>query len=449
MAVGAVVLIAGLVLVAGAGTDVPFYDQWGIEGQWLYPRWLAGDWRWLDLTRAFNEHRIAWTQALDLGLFAIDGQWDPLVQLVVNAALRALVAGGVAWLVWRRTAAAMRPGAMAAIALAFLPVLAWHNVLWGIESHAAFVLGFSIMALALLGDGERSTRRMLTGLVAAGAALLAMGPGALVPVALLGMILLRAIEARRRPGWKELGPALVLLGVAAAMRVEATQHAALRPEDAGAWLSALGRLLAWPGEGWPVAVAMNLPMVAIVTGRLARRRTARRGEDFVLLAGFWSGAVAFATAWVRGGSAELATGVPSRYVDFLVLLPLANAWSAATLANEMTERWRRSARIVAAAWGVFVFAGWLGLSAQMWRGVLAPRMRDREAPVRLLREFQRTGDAAVFAGQPRLLVPAPDLGLVRAVLEDPRMRGKLPPSLQPERPMGPLSRGVRLLLERQ
>jgi hypothetical protein len=55
----------------------------------------------------------------------------------------------------------------------------------------------------------------------------------------------------------------------------------------------------------------------------------------------------------------------------------------------------------------------------------------------------------VFEGQPKLLVPHPNLDSVRAVLSDPRMRGALPPSLQPERPPGPLSRGVRAVLGRQ
>jgi len=55
----------------------------------------------------------------------------------------------------------------------------------------------------------------------------------------------------------------------------------------------------------------------------------------------------------------------------------------------------------------------------------------------------------VFAGQPRLIVPHPNPESVRVVLTDPRMRGALPPSLQPGQPMGPWSRAVRTLLGRQ
>jgi hypothetical protein len=249
--------------------------------------------------------------------------------------------------------------------------------------------------------------------------------------------------------WREAWPALALLGAAWVARVTVAQHAGLRPETWGDFFVVAGRLLAWPHVGQPVAaIVMNLPLAMVVAGRLARRRTAAKGEDVVLLAGAWSAAVALATAWMRGGSGELAVGVPSRYVDFIVLLPLTNAWCVAVLVCEAAGRWRRSAWLVAVAWGVFLLVGWSGLSAQMWRGVIGPRMRDREAPARLLRKFQRSDDAAVFAGQPRLLVPSPDLGVVRAVLKDPRMQGHLPPSLQPERPMGPLSRAVRWTLRR-
>lgn len=91
---------------------------------------------------------------------------------------------------------------------------------------------------------------------------------------------------------------------------------------------------------------------------------------------------------------------------------------------------------------------WGGLSVEVTKGIVLPRMRDRDAPVRLAVAFQRSGDAAVLAGPPRLLVPRPNPESVRAVLTDVRLRGALPPSLQPDRPMGPLSRAARWLLGR-
>jgi hypothetical protein len=452
-AVFGVVLAAQLVLVAVAGTDIPFYDQWDIEGRWLYPVWCEGNLRALDLFQPFNEHRILWTNLLNLGLFAANGQWDPLVQLVAIAVLRAACAAGIAWQFSAGFAGRWRGAIVALVATAFLPHLAWHNVLWGIESHAYFVLGFSLVALACLGEpDELSAGRTLAGLVAGLAAFLAMGPGALVPIVLLGMAALRMAERRRidRAIARHLAVAAVLLVAALFLRTAGGETAAMRPSSGMEFVVAAGRTLGWPHVASPpAALAMNAPLLWIVIARGRCRRRAAPGEDFVILAGGWSVAVALATAWMRGGGAELSVGVPSRYVDFLVPLPLANAWCALVLTREAGANWGRRARWMTGAWAAFLLVGWVGLSTEVMRRLILPRARDREAPVRLTRAFQETGDVAVFVGQPRLLVPYPDPGKsVRAVLADPRLRGMLPPSLQPERPMGPLSQAVRWVLGR-
>jgi hypothetical protein len=237
----------------------------------------------------------------------------------------------------------------------------------------------------------------------------------------------------------------ILALVAWALHQPMAEHAALQAQSPGQFLVALGRLLAWPHTAQPwAALILNLPLAVYFGGRLLQRRAAVAGEDFVALLAGWALLVAVAAAWSRGGGAEFASGVPSRYADFIVLLPLANVWCVSILALAAAPK----VRLVAAGWGVFVCIGWLGLSAEVMRGIILPRACDRDAPVRLVREFQRTGDAAVFAGQPRLLVPHPNPESVRAVLQDSRMRGVLPPSLQPEQPRGPLSRGVRGVIGR-
>lgn len=444
------VLSAQLWLVAGAGTDIPFHDQWNIEGQWLYPRWQEGSLRFGDFFQAFNEHRIAWTHALNLALFSINGQWDPLVQLAAIAILRAGCATGIAWMMGSALGGRGRLFVAAGVGFAFLPHLAWHPVLWGIESHSYFVLGFSLITLVLLGTGETTRSRMVAGLFAGIAALFAMGPAALVPLALLGLIAVRAIELRR---WSELwnsraAAAVTLLAAAWLLHVRVAQHEQLEPVGWVQFFTATGRLLAWPHVGQPwAALALNLPLFFLIIGRLRRVRQPVVGEDFVVLMAGWSVAVSLAAAWVRGGSGELYAGVPSRYVDFIVLLPLANGWAAVTLVRENSPR-QRIVLLVGLAWGIFLAAGWAGLSAETWRGVIGPRLHDRAAPERLAREYQISRNPAVFAGQPRLLIPYSYLGAIQAVLDDPRLQGKLPPTFQPERPQGPLSRAVRWVLGR-
>jgi hypothetical protein len=451
-AVFILVLFAQIALVAVAGTDIPFHDQWDVEGRWLYPSVRAGTLGVTDFLRPHNEHRITWTHLLNFVLFTANGQWDPLVQLLVVAVLRASCAAGLAWQVAKYLPWFSRAAVGAVATIAFMPHLAWHGVLWGFESQIYFSIGFALFTLALLSTEHLSVRRALLGVAAGVAALVAMGPSALAPIALLGLAGLRMVE---RPHVDRslvclVGSAVGLLVLAAMLRVEVQAHAELRAQGFKRFFEVAARVLAWPHVNSPfAALAMNLPLLIVAFGRVLRRRVSRRGEDFVLLVGGWSAAIGLATAWARGGSWELSRNVPSRYVDFVVLLPLANCWAAMVLAQEVTTRWKTSARLLASAWGVFLFVGWLGLSASVMRGIVLPRARDREAPVRLIRAFQMTGDASIFEHQPRLLVPHPNSDVVRAVLNDPRLEGALPPSLQPEKPQGPLSRAARDLFGHQ
>ncbi len=445
------VLAAQLWLVAAIGTDIPFQDQWDVEGRRLYPAARDGSLSFGDLFQAHNEHRIAWTKGLDLVLFRLNGQWDPLVQLVAGAVLHALVAAMLVGLLGRGRPVRQVWFVAAGVALFCLPLAGWHSAVWGFQSQVYFAVLFAVASFTCLADPAVSARRRSLGWLAAAAGLLAMGPGGLMPVALLGLVGLRAVESRHldREIWEQAWPALLLLVAAVLLRVHVPEHDTLRATAPGQYLVVALRMLAWPHVAQPIAaVAMVLPMTLAVAGRLLGRRKAAVGEDAALLLGGWGVLVALAAAWARGGSGEFLLGVPSRYVDFVVLLPLANAWFAVVLAGEAAEPGRVRARILAAAWGVFLIVGWAGLTAEVMRGIILPRARDPEAPVRLVRAFQATGDPAVFAGQPRLLVPHPDPESVRAVLNDPRMSGALPPSLQPERPMGPLSRAVRWLLGR-
>ncbi len=437
------VLVAQLVLVAVAGTDIPFHDQWDVEGRGLYPAMREGG---ASVAAAFaphNEHRIVWTHLLNRGLFAANGQWDPLVQLVAGAGLHAVVAGCLAWFLTVGLGARFVWLVGAGVTLLSLPLAGWHNALWGFQSQVYFAVGFAVIGFGLLTSRETTLGTTLAGWLAVAASLLAMGPGLLVPVALAGLWLWRRREGTAT--WLQLVPAGALVLVAWALHTPVEAHDALRPASPINFLEALGRLLAWPHTGQPWAAwVMNLPVAVVLGRRWLTKRTQGGGEDFVLLVAGWGWLVAAGAAWSRGGSEEFAAGVPSRYADFLLLLPLANFWSAVVLAREASRR----GRWLAGAWAVFVFAGWLGLSAEVWRGIVQPRARDREAPARLVRDFQMTGNSAVFAGQPRLLVPHPNPESVRAVLTDLRLQGALPPSLQPERPPGPLSRGVRTLLGR-
>ncbi|MES2696135.1 MAG: hypothetical protein V4773_21870 [Verrucomicrobiota bacterium] len=444
-AIFGVVLAAQLWLVAVAGTDIPYQDQWDVEGGWLYPATVDGSLQGTELLRPHNEHRIVWTHALNLLLFKANGQWDPLVQMSAGAGLRAALAALLGGMILSTVSAATRGWVALGVTVLFLPHLAWHNVLWGFQSQVYFVLLFSVAALWLLAGERLSWRRQAAALALGMSALLAMGAGALVPAAVGGLLLVR--WAGRRPDVSALVPVLALLGAAWVMRVAVPAHEALRPQTTAEALRTAVMFLSWPHVGQPLAaLALNLPLLVTVATRVVGQRQTFAGENFALALTGWGLACALAVAAMRGGGREFEHGVPSRYVDFVSMLVVGNVWLSAGAIHQVAGGQRKLARTGFFAWLAFLFVGWLGLSAQVWRGIVRPRAADREAPVRLAVEFQRSGNAEVFAGQPLLFVPHPNPESIRRVLKDPRLEGKLPPSLQPERPVGPLSRAVRTVV---
>ena len=448
-----IVTSAQLWLVAAAGTDIPYQDQWDAEGSSLYPLWQDGTLEIGDVLRPHNEHRIIWTKLLDLALFTINGQWDPLVQLAVGALLRGAIATVlVVGLLAEGVGRAASVVGICVVSLTFLPHLGWFNALWGFQSQVYFSVFFSVLALLWLGTGVVTQPRLMAGFFSGVAAQLAMSAGAFVPVAVLGVVGLRFLERR---AWKQADlavaiPCLLLLALAVALRVDVPAHATLQTRSAVDWLTVFLRIAAWPHDSQPLAAfALNAPVVLLVANRVWRAsRTDGPGEDFALLLAGWALAGAAAVAWFRSGGGEFYHGVPSRYVDFFVLLPIANTWAAFLLVRQVAGKSRTLARACAGGWIAFLFIGWLGLSAQTIRGLILPRVRDREAPVRLAVAFQHSHDPQVFTGQWRVIVPHPSPSSVSQVLNDPRMVGVLPPSLQPDRPMGPLSRVVRWVLRR-
>src|SRR5688572_3676937 len=134
LAVALVVAAAQFWLIATLGSDLPFDDQWDVEGAWMYPRIVDGTFRLSEVFMPHNEHRIVWTHFLNLALFRINGQWDPILQLMVIVFLRAVVAGCLMGFLASTAGRAMQATLFTVITLLFLPHLSWYNVLFGFQT---------------------------------------------------------------------------------------------------------------------------------------------------------------------------------------------------------------------------------------------------------------------------------------------------------------------------
>lgn len=444
-------VVAGfqLWLVGVAGNDTPLDDEWDREGGWLYPRWVSGELHASDLFKPHNEHRILWTYLLDLGLFTVNGQWDPRMQLLAMVALRAFVAACLMrWLSPAPGEGSRWPIALL-LAWLFLPHLARQNVLWGFQTQVYFSLGFSLLALRLF------TRRPLTrsswsgGLAWGIAAQWGMSAGAFVPVALAGLVVLDL--ARERKFTREATARLAAIGLLGlltlALRTTVPELAGQQAASPGAFFHALGLGLSWPYPETPwLAVVACFPLVAVSLRRLRGRPSLVPEEDFALALGYFGLAAALAQAFFRGGAAEFSERIPSRYSEFMVLLVLANAWCLLTWLRTVPPPRRLVARVAASAWLALLFVGWLGTSTEVWRKALRPRIEYRDVPGLLVRQYQLSGRPEPFTTAGRFFQPYPEVAEIGRVLSDPRMHGHLPPTFQPEQPPGPLSRAATAVM---
>jgi hypothetical protein len=135
-------------------------------------------------------------------------------------------------------------------------------------------------------------------------------------------------------------------------------------------------------------------------------------------------------------------------VDFLVPLVIANFYSLRALLSRPHQSTPKLVAFAGVTWALVAVCGWLGISIITWQHIIEPRMVNRALPTELVRSFQKTGDPQVFSGYRRLFVPhpnpAPSIG---RVLTDSRLKGKLPPSLQPNERVSSWSLFARWLIQ--
>ena len=337
----AVLWLAGFFLiVAGAkfwiisvyGAEVPCWDQW-VEARRLFQPWLEGKLTWSDLFRAHNEHRIFFTRALDLMELRLNGQWDPILQMFVNAVIHAAFGCGLGFLFWRffgRRHAGL-------IVLSLLPffVLPFgaENTVHGFQSQMYFLGIFSVAAIAGLGFGQPMGALWFGGLASALMAIVTMGSGLLAAMAVAGLVALRAVKRRALPRGQvvTLVSALAIIALGLAVNVTAPQDAQYQAKTAHKFLTCLLETLAWPLSRPPaVAIVVGLPWMLLFVRYWQRGFRNERAAEFVLTFGFWGGLKVVALAYGRAAIIH-----SSRYMDTVCVPSMAALASLFVLADNL------------------------------------------------------------------------------------------------------------------
>lgn len=440
------------------GSDLPYWDQWAKEGELFYQPWFEHREFWSRVFVPHNEHRIAPTLALNLGLVRLGhDRWDARVQCAASAALHAGLITGLAWWAFRRLT---RRGAFvvsATLVAIAAPPIAWENVLGGFQSQFYFLATFSLLALGGMLGAHPKSWRWWGGLAAAAAACVSMGSGMLIAVPILvvcGLQLIKgaapdkAIATTPNPvavrletysgRFITLAAALAIGVVGWLFRAKAEWHAPLHAHSGTGWLVYVARCLAWPAYGFPAWTLLAwLPWAWLLIRRLRQRSSeAHRATDFVLAGGLWVIAQAAAVAYSRAGGSELPA---PRYGDICALGLAFNAFALAILTESpkwtVNRRWAAVA-FVAVAWNLAVALALCSATRDVIEKALPAKKAESVEFERNVADFVLTDDYTTFEKQ-RIPFPLPDW--LARMIRNPTLRRLLPTSVRQPVPVSGLA----------
>jgi hypothetical protein len=412
------------------GSPIPFWDQWD-EANDVFKPWVEGRLTWAHLFAPDSDHRIVLTYLLDLSLTWLNGRWDPLLQMTVNAFFHAVYACGLGFCLWHFLG--RKNGWL--VCLLLLPFFALpyagENAIWGINSLWYLVNLFGLAAIIGLGFCRAGSWQWWFGLAAAILGLLSMALGPLAPMATGGLILLRAIKSRRlaKGNIISLGVCLLLVGLGAALSVRAGGYRPLQAHSVTEFTSALVRNLDWPFFNAPeMACVIALPIAVLLVYYLRPNFQATRAAELLLALALWS---VLQSVVIAFGRANYGEEVPaSRYMDVFSILVIASLF-ATMLLGELRQRDRFPkwcATLLPFIFAGVIFFGLNRISQIVVDNLLAPTRQMNLLAEERIATFMATGDKRDFLENPTVR-PKPKTVLI--LLQDMKLQTILPVACLP------------------
>jgi hypothetical protein len=406
------------------GSPLPLWDQW-YEAELLFRPWVEGHLTWQAFFAAENGHRIFFTRLLDLVVIRLNGRWEPLLQMTVNAFIHTTFVCGLAFCLWDFLG--RKNGWFVCFLLApfFALPYAGENWIWAI-SIECFLDIFALATLVALGFAKPGSRWWWLGLAAAFLGLFTMASGVLAPVAVGGLMVLRAIKHRRieRRNLITLTSCLAVIGLGMALGVTAEGDRPLRAHTLMEFTSALVRNLTWLFFDAPeMACFIFLPLVLLMALYFRQNFQESRAAELLLGLGLWSVLQSVALAYGRANYGDIFP--VSRYLDILNVFVVASLFASVLLA----QFWLRGAFSIKftllppLVFSAVIIFGLCRISQIVVENLLLPtRMMNLVAEERV-ETFMATGNERDLL-EPPTVRPSPEVAL--GVLRNTKLQAILP-----------------------
>lgn len=415
-------------LIGSFGNATPYWDQWDAEAANLYKPFLEGTIGWSDLLAPHNEHRIFSTRLLALALLTVNGIWNPLLQMVVNAVLHIVtLCFGIALMT--RVIGHHHLLSLLVFSLILFGVpYAWENTLAGFQAQFYFVLLFSFSCLWLTVTHPPLSARWWCGVVCAMFAFLSLASGifALAAAAIIGFVfyVMGLRQTRRQLLAMGILAGLFMLGTVLTPSLE--YHASLKAASFPQFRDALMAVLSWPiSPSFFSSLIRNLPAFVFVGVMLWKRPPAHDRKWFLLAL----------VVWIFGQAASIAYGravgnLSSRYLDLFAIGILVNFACLISITQGHIGKWHGSTITCVSVWVVTVLIS-LGMYANKHNPNDLSAKRDNGIAQEInTRTYLATGDFKHLKDKPLLHVPYPNSERLALILNSSSIRTILPTKIR-------------------
>jgi hypothetical protein len=434
LAVALVIFSARLWLIHNFGSSVPFWDQWDMQASGLFLPWLDGTLKWDDLFATHNEHRILVTRLLSLLLLILNElQWNPLLEMIVNALLSTTIAIILIAILKNKLEPAVQNGLLLSIILLWSLPYGWESILGGSHHFPYYlmILFSVISAWGLLLNNNFSWKWWLGAICALAAYFnLASGFFMSVVIIILKLYLIAIDKGNRRSHLPTLLICALITTISVMLLVKISGHAVLKAHSVTDFLLTFGKSLAWPWVIYPwLSLILYLPFLALVLRIVWLRRYPSPAELFILALGGWVILQAASMGYARGADGS---SPASRYMDILAFGVVVNLFAfyfITQLWYGLTCQIKPAFHVFACFWQVLVVIGLGGLTVVgSWPAIQQKQFQGMEQ-LKNTREFIRTGQISALQNKPFLHIPYPDPNRLAYLLANPKLRSILPHTL--------------------